>query len=265
MIRKLLAFVALCVLAQALHAEAKPIRVLFVGNSLTYFNALPEMVADVAANSHPATRLEVEMLAAPGALIRGHLNEGHLDKVLAGGAFDRVVLQELGGFPACDDSFPGCRDSAAALDEAAALIKRHGARAILLATYQQALVQKQLSKASAEEAARLGVDYFDWGGAMVAVSTRDKFIELIAADAHPRPEGSWLAAIGLTPLITGASLPDQAPPRVCAPNWAHFEPHVTNSSLASKQKQPPVNCFELSDSTYLILKSAARSSTGKKP
>jgi len=265
MIRKwTIAFCAM-LLAHSALAASTPIRVLFVGNSLTYFNSLPSMVAAVAAHSNPATRLDVEMLAAPGELIRGHLNQGHLEKVLADGAFEIVVLQELGGFPVCDAGFPGCRDSAAALDEAAALIRRHGARAILLATYQQALVQKELSKASAAVATRLGVEYFDWGGAMVAVSTRDKFIELIAADAHPRPEGSWLAAIGLAPLITGAQLPENAPPKVCAPDWAHFEPHIVNTSLASRQPQPPVNCFELSDSTYRTLRSAAQSATRVEP
>jgi len=245
------------VAAQGALGAPQPTRVLFVGNSLTYFNSLPSMVAAEAANGRPPARLEVEMLAAPGALIRQHLDAGQLGKVLAAGKFDVVVLQEVGGFPVCSNDYPGCQDSPAALDAAAELVRRSGARAILLATYlRRPGLQAYLSLASKDVAQRLKVDWFDWGQAMVDVGSRDETIAMTGPDLHPKPPGSWLAAIGLSQLITGAP-PAAAPPaQVCAPDWSHAKPSISNTSLASRQSQPAVNCFDLADSTYSTLQQA---------
>jgi hypothetical protein len=75
---------------------------------------------------------------------------------------------------------------------------------------------------------------------------------LIGPDFHPTPDGSWLAALGLSRIITGASAPDSHV-RVCAPDWSHAQPPVSNSRFASRQDQPPANCFEPDESTYSIL------------
>ena len=249
----LLSVICTLVAANAALAEPKPLRVLFVGNSLTYFNALPSMVTGLAARSHPVVRLEVEMLASPGATIRQTLDSGSFGKAVAGKKFDVVVLQEAGGFPLCSDDFPGCRESPAALHEAAALIHRSGARLILLATFTPPGMQAPLSLASQKLAEHLKADLFDWGKAMANGAARAQGMMLIGPDFHPTPEGSWLAAIGLSRLITGATAPD-AHVRVCAPDWSHAQPPISNSSYASRQSQPPANCFEPDESTYSTLK-----------
>jgi len=250
----LLASLALVLSHSAMSAPAN-LRVLFVGNSLTYYNSLPSLVFAVAATSTPATRIDFEMLAAPGASIRQHLDEGHLGRVLADGHFDVVVFQEMGGFPICATGSRECEASPAALERAVRLIKKSGARPIMLGTYQPTVGQDMLSRVSRETAQHLGVDWFDWGAALQRVAARDSKIEtLIPNNFHPLPAGSWLAAIGLAKLITGAAPSQHAITTVCAPNWIGARPALTNTSLASKQFQPPPNCSEISESTYQVLK-----------
>lgn len=72
-------------------AQPRAIRVLFVGNSYTYVNDLPYVVAVVAA----ARGVEVEygMLAEPNFALEDHIVTGAFDAKLAEG-WDWVVLQQ---------------------------------------------------------------------------------------------------------------------------------------------------------------------------
>ena len=257
MARRWLVSAAICALTmgQCVLAAPKPIRVLFVGNSLTYFNSLPELTAAVAASLDSPVRMQVEMLAAPGATIRQHLGSGHLKDVLTAGRFEVVVLQELGGFPLCSQDYPGCMDSPAALAEAVRLIKAAGARALLLGTYSPLEMQPQLSGASAALATRLHVELADWGGDIKAFAALHPELPLIGADHHPLPLASWLAATHLARDITKQPLPVRVPEKPCAPQWAHAKPPLSNASLASQQPQPPLNCYGIPDSTYQLIKS----------
>ena len=69
----------------------RPLRVLFVGNSYTYVNDLPFVVAVVAA----ARGIEVDygMLAEPNFALEDHMRTGAYDRKLAEG-WDYVVLQQ---------------------------------------------------------------------------------------------------------------------------------------------------------------------------
>jgi hypothetical protein len=70
----------------------KNIRVLFVGNSLTYFNNLPELVKKVAAAD--GMKLTVESIAYPDYALMDHLAEGKVQKKLKSEKFDFVVVQQ---------------------------------------------------------------------------------------------------------------------------------------------------------------------------
>jgi hypothetical protein len=83
------------------------VRVLFVGNSLTYYNAMPDMVAQIGRTSNRRIDFTIDMLAQGGATIRDHLIDGELSRELAKQHYDFVVFQEVGGFPLCDEGFPG--------------------------------------------------------------------------------------------------------------------------------------------------------------
>lgn len=70
---------------------ARPMRVLFVGNSLTYANDLPAMVARLARED--GRRIDTTAIAHPNYSLGDHLDHGTLDTV-AGEPWDLVVMQQ---------------------------------------------------------------------------------------------------------------------------------------------------------------------------
>ncbi len=80
----------------ALHAQNKKARVLFIGNSYTYVNDLPKMVADMAASA--GDTLQYDVSVAGGVSFYNHIDPRittlHTLKKLRAGGWDYVVLQE---------------------------------------------------------------------------------------------------------------------------------------------------------------------------
>jgi hypothetical protein len=76
---------------------SKSINLLFIGNSFTQRNNLPQLIADMAA----ARDLQVkhELISVGGASLRTHWNAGHAAQAIAQGGFDYVVLQEQSTLP----------------------------------------------------------------------------------------------------------------------------------------------------------------------
>lgn len=70
----------------------KKIKVLFVGNSLTYYNNLPEIVKQVAALD--SVQLTYEMIALPNYALVDHLAENKVQSLITAGNFDFVVVQQ---------------------------------------------------------------------------------------------------------------------------------------------------------------------------
>ena len=70
----------------------KSIRILFVGNSLTYTNNLPALVEEVARAQ--GIKITTEMLAYPNYALEDHWNEGEMEKRIASKKFQYVVVQQ---------------------------------------------------------------------------------------------------------------------------------------------------------------------------
>lgn len=70
---------------------------LFVGNSFTARNDLPELIARLADAG--GRRLEHRLISRGGASLRMHWNRGDAQRALADGRFDVVVLQEQSTLP----------------------------------------------------------------------------------------------------------------------------------------------------------------------
>lgn len=68
------------------------IRILFVGNSLTYSNNLPKMVESIGAAK--GKRIYSETLAFGNYAIEDHWNDGNMQKIICEGNFDFVVIQQ---------------------------------------------------------------------------------------------------------------------------------------------------------------------------
>lgn len=79
--------------AQSPDRAAAAKRILFVGNSLTAANNLPDVVARLAeADGQP--RPTVQMLAVGGFSLEDHWNKGDAQRAVAAGPWDVVVLQQ---------------------------------------------------------------------------------------------------------------------------------------------------------------------------
>jgi hypothetical protein len=82
---------ALVVLSSARAEDAKPIRILFVGNSATYWTGLPASLAKAAAATGHATT--VESVSFGGFSLEDHWNDGRALKAIEKG-WDVVILQQ---------------------------------------------------------------------------------------------------------------------------------------------------------------------------
>src|SRR5215471_15592197 len=82
-----------CIAAQEKQGEAHSIRVLFIGNSYTYFNNLPEIFTKLAQSGHQG-KVETMMAAPGGWRLKDHWEKGDALKALHEGKWDYVVLQD---------------------------------------------------------------------------------------------------------------------------------------------------------------------------
>jgi hypothetical protein len=82
-----------CAMALApIHAHS-PLRVLFIGNSLTAWNDLPAMFAALA-HAGGRERPEIRTIAIGGFSLEDHWNQGDAQSAIASGTWDVVVLQQ---------------------------------------------------------------------------------------------------------------------------------------------------------------------------
>ena len=208
--RRLLALavaVALAGCAQAPRgAGTEPLRVLFVGNSLTQTNDLPAVVATVARGL--GTEVEYRTIAPGGMSLEDHWNAGSVPAELASGRWDAVVMQQ--GPSALPDSQANLREWA---DRLADLAREHGTRPALLTVWPEsyraaALPEVISSYANAAEAAR--AELYAAGVAWQSAWKRNPALPLYGPDGfHPSTLGTYLAA-----LVVVAGLTGQQPPAV---------------------------------------------------
>jgi lysophospholipase L1-like esterase len=66
--------------------------ILFVGNSLTYTNDLPKLVAGIAKSK--GRKIKTEMLALPNYALMDHLTDGNFQKMIASKKFQYVIVQQ---------------------------------------------------------------------------------------------------------------------------------------------------------------------------
>lgn len=71
--------------------------ILFIGNSFTARNNMPQLLVDLAAERGHDVRFS--MIQAGGASLRMHWNKGEAAKAIAKGKYDWVVLQEQSTLP----------------------------------------------------------------------------------------------------------------------------------------------------------------------
>jgi hypothetical protein len=168
-------------------------RILFIGNSLTEANDLPEMVRGLAVLAgHPEPAIGTVLHG--GYSLADHLTEGTAQQTIQGGAWSIVILQQgPSGLPASRVQLVADAQRFDAIDRAA------GARTGLYmvwpdSTRPTAFDSVSLSYRSA--AAAVGGILFAVGDAWQAAWRRDPSLPLYGPDGfHPSVEGSYLAAL----------------------------------------------------------------------
>jgi hypothetical protein len=199
--------------------EPRVTRVLFIGNSYTYFNNLPEIVARLA-EAGGAGRVETRMAAPGGWKLKDHWERGSR-AVLEGGKWDFVVLQEqsalgtavyVDGLPRVDGDWVFTTFVEKWVEAALAA----GAKPVLYLTWareaspgDQAVLNHYYLAAAAVHDTMVAPAGIAWDRVRKTSS-----IGLFAADgSHPSPAGSYLSACVLYATIFGRS-PAGLPPRI---------------------------------------------------
>ncbi|MGA2271045.1 MAG: SGNH/GDSL hydrolase family protein [Bryobacteraceae bacterium] len=195
-------------------APGQELRVLFIGNSYTWFNNLPHLVTVLAESAHEARALRTTMLVGPGFTLRRHWEDGAAVAAIQRGSWDYVVLQEqsmLGSTAPTANGVPRIdprlfHDYSRRFDAA---IQRAGARTIFLLTWAHRdfpELQSVLNKAYLSIAKELGDRVAPVGPAWKEAMNDRPGLDLHQADqSHPTPAGSYLAACVLYATLYGKS------------------------------------------------------------
>jgi lysophospholipase L1-like esterase len=174
-------------------ADLFGVRILFIGNSYTSRNHLPQLVTRLAAAADSPTRVETGMIVAGGASLRRHWNAGVALKTLAGSPWNYVVLQEQSTLPLKNAA--RYHDNVRLFD---AEIARHGARTVLYLTWsreQSPDTQASINRAVEDIAAEIDALVVPVGPAWHAAMAEDRDLRLYTDDgSHPTEAGSYLAA-----------------------------------------------------------------------
>ncbi|QIR38911.1 hypothetical protein HCG51_20850 [Tolypothrix sp. PCC 7910] len=80
-------------------SHQKSLKVLFIGNSYTYYNELPNLVKNLALNAKAARKFETEMVTVGGATLEQLWQQGKGVSRIKNGKWDYVVLQEQSTLP----------------------------------------------------------------------------------------------------------------------------------------------------------------------
>ncbi|MCH9647368.1 MAG: SGNH/GDSL hydrolase family protein [Deltaproteobacteria bacterium] len=194
--------VGFLVFPAAAEGRSTPLRVLFIGNSLTFYNEMPSMVERLAEAAE-GQRVETKMIVRGGETFQRHVERDDEDaplRVLEKGGWDVVVLQENGRAAAARevDSLPPARR----LVEAA---RRGGAKPIFYMTWSYlhrpesfAQIQRTYYLLGSE----LGVPVAPVGEAWRLAREEVPELELFDPDGvHPNTAGSYLAALVLYSVL----------------------------------------------------------------
>ncbi len=184
-------------------------RVLFVGNSHTYFNDMPHTFARLAAAAG-AGEVIPTMLAYSGRPLAWHLEEYFsLRYNLLWGRYDYCVLQQQA------HPFPGREALLADGGRVAALCRAGGAVPVVLTTWAERRApehQAEMTQSARALAAQEGALLAPVGEIWQRLRETHPEIELFWQDGeHASPYGSYLEAVTLCGVLTGCdvtALPD---------------------------------------------------------
>jgi len=172
---------------------SKPLHLLFVGNSYTYVNMLPEMLRQMSLAAKEGRPIEYRMIAPGGYSFEKHWKDGVVAKAIGEGGWDYVVFQEQSLGPVSDPT--NMHRYARLLNEE---VRKVGAKTAFYVTWARKTVpgqQEQITGAYSAIAKELGALSCPVGPAWAEVLKKRPALELYQADgSHPSPAGTYIGA-----------------------------------------------------------------------
>ena len=214
-------------------------RVLFIGNSLTYFNDLGTMMA-LVAQSVRDTAMRTATVAFPDYALEDHLADGAAAKALRDSRWEYVVMQQgPSSLPANQQLLI---DGAKRFEP---LVRAAGAEPVLYMVWPQRgrmddFPAVRVSYRNAAASVR-GI-FAPVGDAWVAGWEADPSLPLYNADGlHPSPAGTYLAAIVILHQIRGiepTTLPRRIPGHVASEELVSQLQHAAQRAIARNPLRP---------------------------
>ena len=167
------------------------VRVLFIGNSFTQRNNLPELLAGLAAACD--LNVEHDLISAGGASLRTHWNAGRAAQAIENGKYDFVVLQEQSTLPV--KNAQRMAENVRLFD---GVIRRANAKTVLYMTWARQHTpetQREITSAYTSLGDELGAIVVPVGLAWQSfLSKHDQPVLHDRDGGHPTMAGSYLAA-----------------------------------------------------------------------
>jgi hypothetical protein len=161
------------------------IRVLFVGNSTTYYNGMPQMVQELAEGDPGGRPVFAVSYTAPGWSLRSASRDDELAGLIRDVRWDTVVLQEHGA-RAVASLARRSRETNPYVRDLQSRIEARGARTMIFMNWWE--------REDSDLAAVLGLSVVPVGPAVVRAYRRRPDIQLFRKDGHFTRAGSLLAA-----------------------------------------------------------------------
>lgn len=171
-------------------AEKKKLRILFIGNSHTYFNDMPDMVATMFRENQ--YDCEVTMIAHGGWFLEQHVNEPDVRFNILYGHYDYVVLQEHAHPFGPEEKF------FAAVRQLNEWIRQAGSKTVIYMTWakkEEEFNQERMTVAHEQIAEEIGALIAPVGKYWWSYMRSWPEIEMYYKDGqHASPQGSEFAA-----------------------------------------------------------------------
>jgi hypothetical protein len=225
-------------------------RVLFIGNSLTYSNDLPALVATLARAR--GVRMSSASVAFPNYSLEDHWQRGDALREIRKGGWSLVVLQQ--GPSAAPESQVLLREYVKRFDKE---IKGVGARTSLYMVWPSRARPQDFDgvvRSYTTAAKDVNAQLFPAGDAWRAVWARDASLELYSPDGlHPSPLGTYVAALVIVKTAFGIS-PQELP----APGIDAAIAKIVQDAVAEIGRGPEV----AGDPTPSAARAAGRTASG---
>ena len=210
--------------ADAVSADSGPteLRVLFIGNSYTYVNDLPGMLARIAATAGTPPAIRTDSVVQGGATLSDHWANGVAQARIAEGTWTHVVLQGQ----SLEALYPRDADFATYALQFGELVIGAGARPTLYVTWARAAgdsaydpaygqwvgpdeLQDQITDGYTDAARQLPGSILACVGEAFRVTLRDhpEIVLHQSDNSHPTVAGTYLAAGTFYVALTGAPVP----------------------------------------------------------